>query len=149
MHVELLPAVMRLQPLKGYDAFGNVFRTGRRFSNGKLTALVVFRPPVSASAAYTAGTAEQQIVYFGVTARKRTRPAVLRNRIKRLLRESMRQIAREHNCATSSPFCELVLVWNAVPSRPSLLRLATVLADVREVLDRATDYYRREYGDDQ
>jgi ribonuclease P protein component len=137
------PVVMRLRPLKGYDAFGNVFRTGRRFSNGKATAMVVFRPPISVSEPAIAIT-EQQIVYFGVTARKRTRPAVLRNRIKRLLRESIRQIADEQHRTKPFPFREIVVVWNAVPSRPSLLGLETVLEAVRDVLDRAAEYYLRE-----
>lgn len=138
------PTVMRLQPLKGYDAFGNVFRTGRRFSNGKATAMIVFRPAVSASELCTGATPEQQIVYFGVTARKRTRPAVLRNRIKRLVRESLRQIASEHDRTEPSPFREIVVIWNAVPPRSSLLGLETVLAAVRDVLERATGYYQRE-----
>lgn len=139
-----LPVTMRLQPLKGYDAFGNVFRTGRRFSNGKVTALVVFRPPVSVSELPTNPTTEQQIVYFGVTARKRTRPAVLRNRMKRLLRESMRQIAGQYDSTKPCPFREIVVIWNAVPPRPSLLGLETVLVAVRDVLERAAEYYQRE-----
>ncbi len=134
--------LMRLHPLKGYNAFGHVFEAGRRFANGSVTALVVFHDPDSTQA-------EQQILRFGVTARKRTRPAVLRNRIKRLLRESLRQIIEEYSQAGKvPPFRELVLVWNAIPRKSSLLRLRMVLPAVRDTLDRATRHYRKEHGDD-
>ena len=133
--------LMRLQPLKGYNAFGHVFETGKRFAGGSVTAFTVFGDPAKT-------VQKQQLLRFGVTARKRTRPAVLRNRIKRLLRESLRQIAHDYDRAGEVlPFQEIVLIWNAVPRKPSLLRLHAVLPAVRDVVDRATRYYRKEYSD--
>lgn len=133
--------MMRLYPLKGYNAFGRVFEEGRRFANGSITTLVVFRKPDSTEH----GTA----LHYGVTAKRRTRPAVLRNRIKRLLRESLRHVVQEYSEAGEElPIQELVLVWNAIPRKSSLLRLRTVLPAVRDTVDKAVRRYRKEHGDD-
>lgn len=145
--VEVCPTVMHLQPLKGYDAFGTVFRTGQRFSSGSATAMVVFSGGVQQDATGIETEGEQQIVYFGVTARKRTRPAVLRNRIKRLLRESVRLVALEYQQVDKPlPFRAFVIIWNAVPACPSLLHLRIVLPAVRILMEKAVRYYGREHS---
>lgn len=136
---------MHLQPLKGYGAFGTVFGTGQRFSNGSATAIVVFRSGEKEGIEHIQPEHTQQIVYFGVTARKKTRPAVLRNRIKRLLRQSVRLLAAEYRQSGKSfPFRAFVLVWNAVPAHPSLLHLQTVLPTVRILMEKALRYNERE-----
>lgn len=138
---------MRLQPLKGYGAFGTVFATGRRFSIGSATAIVVFNDGAAQAMEHRKTDGTQQIVYFGVTARKKTRPAVLRNRIKRLLRESVRLLANEYRQSDKAfPFRAFVFVWNAVPARPSLLHLRTVLPAVRTLVEKAARYYEHEHS---
>ncbi len=151
---------LRLQSLKGFEAFGTAMSKGQRFSARGITAFVVFRSPAPNDAEFSA----PQTVFFGVTMKKRTRPAVLRNRIKRLLRESLRLALQQkkqdkkhdknnlRNTTTvkngeqsQEIFESIVLVCNNIPEKPNLLRLEDVLPAVKNILKRAREYYKEHY----
>jgi len=66
-------------------------------------------------------------IRFGVTISKRVaKKAVIRNRIKRLLRESLRQIMIEQYFEERFDFDEIVFVWKVNPIKTSLIKLEEV-----------------------
>ncbi len=115
---------MRQLPLKGYGTFGRVFNQGKRFRATGLTAFVTFRPPDCVES--------HNEMHVGVTCRRGTKPAVMRNRIKRLLREAVRrEIAPK---AESLAIAEVILIWQHIPQRPQQLHLSRVCDSLKQLL---------------
>lgn len=140
-----------LESLKGFEAFGAVFQTGTRFAYRGMTAFVHFRSVAQTTVQTKDERAVERVdehghgmrrmtLRFGVTAKKRTRPAVLRNRIKRLLRESLR-IALLRRPEAVRIIEAIVLVCNVIPEKPQLLRLENVLAPVERIVQNAIKHY--------
>ncbi len=153
---------VRLKSLKGFEAFAAVFKHGTRFAYRGISAFVVFRAPGRHNADSTDATTTNDAepihvsgasvtLYFGVTAKKRTRPAVLRNRVKRLLRESLRHSVRrllEHSQTLEEFTCieRLVLVCNIIPERPTMLRLQMLTPLVERILKQVLAHAKRKFS---
>ncbi|MFP4528131.1 MAG: ribonuclease P protein component [Candidatus Kapaibacterium sp.] len=122
--------------LKGSKRFSERFRRGRKVYTAQIFASIYFR---------TSSEPDQktQLVRLGVTIRKKTaRRAVVRNRIKRLLREAFRRNLPKY--ITDNGFCPfetVILSWNSPVEKPSLIRLANVEPDVVESLDKAYGFF--------
>lgn len=70
-------------------------------------------------------------IRFGVTISKRVaKQAVVRNRVKRLLREAVRQIIKEQYFEERFDFDEIVFVWKINPIKASMIRLEEVKTNV-------------------
>lgn len=117
------------RPLKGFGAFEEILRSGRRITSGPLSLTAELKP-----VALDPGMP----VLVGVTIAKRIAPrAVLRNRVKRLLRES----ARQHVSARTNELHErgigrLIFIWRQAPASAMQLRLDEVEAHMIETLDK-------------
>lgn len=112
---------MVLRPLKGYRSFEEVLRSGRRVTSGPLLLAAL---PSEESATVT-------LVGVGVPKRV-ARKAVMRNRIKRLMRVAVGDCLRDS--AQLQPSLRLVLLWRAAPEHPSQIALADVEHHVRRAL---------------
>ena len=77
-------------------------------------------------------------IRFGVGIPKRIAPlAVTRNRVKRLLRESVRrQVSRRGQEITDHGFDRLVFLWRQAPTATMLLRLQDVEPHVERALEK-------------
>ena len=133
--------MITLESLKGAAPFSTTMRTGKRFTHGAVTVVVRFRSATTVKET-------QEAVRIGVSIRKKTaKKAVVRNRAKRLLRQSVRQVLGEFDSlgyfALGCPFEQMIVFCNTAPKLPSLLRLNEVLSDVREVLVMAIEFYRQ------
>jgi ribonuclease P protein component len=129
-----------LVSLKRAIDFSATLRFGKRFTHGRITAVVQF--------CSAANTEAPKAVGVGVSIRKKTaKKSTVRNRVKRLLRVSIRRALGEieelgyfeNGCA----FERIVVFCNSAPQMPSLLRLDDVLPDVRSVLTAAVEYYQQ------
>mgnify|MGYP002335995853 CR=1 FL=1 len=120
---------MVVRPLKGQGAFNDVMRSGRRTTSG----------PLSLTAAFSADRSSVETLNCGVTIGKRTaKRAVVRNRVKRLLREAIRQsIPIRSQALSRAGIHTVILVWRSAPQAPMLLRLADVRPHVAAALDQA------------
>lgn len=140
---------VRIAPLKGHGAFDVVFEHGARFAYRGVTGFILFRHVITAPeksalpelARFIAIPDDTLLV--GVAAKRRTRPAVMRNRIKRLLRASVQaalwdaQAMRFHAGKTPFPIAAIVLICNIIPAKPSLLHLADVQPLVERIFQNA------------
>jgi len=99
-------------PLKGYKSFETVLRSGRRVTSGPLLFAVI---PNEDS--------EQSLLGVGVP--KRIAPkAVVRNRIKRLMRESAQLCFQDLNSALRG--IRVVCLCRQAPRQASNVRLADI-----------------------
>lgn len=126
---------MTVVSLKGKSRIANVFRYGRRFSSPQATMIAI------------RGDNNRIADCVGIMAiiRKKTaRKAVTRNRIRRLVRESLRQLAAEFTGnGREFPVQAVVVIWNVAPSHPAQLRLNTVTDVLRPLLERACKFHTK------
>ncbi len=134
---------INLKTIKGYGSFAKVFDHGRKFYLGKALLASCYRPCPEIRKESDSLNDQTNIVHYGVSIRRKAaRRAVMRNRIKRLLRESIRRnigdfILDNGNC----PFEYLVVIWNEIQEHPKLINLNDVEPVVKSGLQKAFDYY--------
>lgn len=138
-----------LYPLKGFQAFDAIFRHGERFAYRGVTAFILFEnrcTPDFVGQTPALGhitkvwEKDGNALIVGVSAKRRTRPAAMRNRVKRLLRAAAHLVI-EREGQSSHGIVAMVLVCNIIPAKPSLLRLDEVLPLVRRIIQNADKYY--------
>ena len=147
------PTTPILRPLKGHNAFDVVFRHGARFAYRGVTAFILFReiltPELLAKEPALMRLVDAkkdftQTLIVGVSSKRRTRPAAMRNRIKRLLRASVHEVAQLERVSCGG-IAAMVLICNIIPETPSLLGLGDVLPLVRRIFQNADKYYHSHY----
>lgn len=134
-----------IKPLKGYGAFKSVYDSGKVFRTKKMI-LVYLKTPfdnnnssdIPLSNRLNIGIdIESAEIKVGVTISKRvSRKAVIRNRVKRLLRESLRQIILETYLDTQLPFNKLVIAWRNNPGNQKLIHLDEVKIELKYLLKK-------------
>lgn len=126
---------MTVVSLKGKSRIAGIFRTGRRFSSPQATIMAI-----SGGEGRIAGSIEIMAVIRKKTARK----AVIRNRIRRLVRESLRHFVAEYtDTGREFPVRAIIVIWNTAPAHPALLRLDSVMAVLRPLIERACKFHTK------
>jgi ribonuclease P protein component len=133
---------VQLKPLKGYKAFNKVFDDAKKFHSDNLF-LAVNYPPKRNKQEQTDSIPRSNEVFYGVSIAKKTaKSAVVRNRIKRLLRVSIFEIFKDYPFEDDfCPFVNIILIWKKAPAHAKLINLKDVLPRVRIALDNAYNYY--------
>lgn len=134
----------KLKTVKGKTHFDVLFKNAFKFYEKDAAIFVCFKEqPKSEDLTELSETIEIQ---YAVTARKRNvRKAVMRNRIKRLLRESLRQTFDDYSSNNKiTKLSEFVIVWNSAPARPGMIKLSDVLPVARKLIDRAESYKKKQ-----
>lgn len=130
----------RIQSIKGYNSFSNVFKAGAIIKYYPLIASVAYDLSQIDLTPYRYEKMSQpNTLFIGVTiSKRRAKKAVVRNRVKRLLRESVRLVLQEFAtqdiCINYKCLC---LSWLKAPAKPSQICLYDVLPTVRDVMKRA------------
>ncbi len=125
-----------LKTIKSKKKFDELFKVGRRFRINDGYAVVKFRDEQRER--------DRIYTYYAVSVgRKVVKKAVVRNRIKRLLRESLRLAAEEK---TESFACieEIFLGWKKAPKHPKLINLKNIAPTVEKLIDAAVESYGKE-----
>jgi ribonuclease P protein component len=113
--------IYTIKPLKGYNAFSKAFENGITKSSKKATITIVY--------------GESEILHLGVgIAKKRCKKAVIRNRIKRLLRETFRKLNTEE--ILPDKIAIITVFWKVAPSHPMLINLDEVYSEVSKLLSK-------------
>lgn len=120
---------MVLQPLKGHGAFERILKTGRRTSGGPLSLTL------------GVGSIETDTMYVGVSVpRRNVSSAVIRNRIKRLLRVAIHQTVQQHDVRCRMRGVNaIVAIWRSAPPHASQIRLRDIAPTVDTTFRRALD----------
>ncbi len=134
----------KLKTVKGKTHFDVLFKNAFKFYEKDAAIFVSYKEqPESESLTELPEPIEIQ---YAVTARKRKiRKAVMRNRIKRLLRESLRQIFDDYSAKNKiTKLGEFVIVWNSAPARPGMIKLSDVLPVAQKLIERAESYRKKQ-----
>lgn len=128
-------------PLKGKVKFDKLFASGRRFNSADLSAVVKFNG-IGPKGPFPNGKYEFR---FAVIVPKRNaKRAVLRNRIKRLLRESVRKATRDKSLGEGFLSIDnIAFLWRNAPPKPGLIRLAQAELAVGNLLNRIFEFAKR------
>jgi ribonuclease P protein component len=129
----------KLQTIKKANAFKEIFLKGKKFSNENATAVIGYRDKDFQD--YKSSEPKEIIINYAVTiSKKNAKKAVVRNRIKRLLRVSLYKILIK-NEPEDFPFESIIIIWKTAPGHPALIKLENVQPAVFSLLKRAMDYY--------
>ncbi|MBI2794468.1 MAG: ribonuclease P protein component [Ignavibacteria bacterium] len=117
---------MVIQPLKGVNAFRTAVKSGRQFSAG----------PARITVASTSLNGIGQIIRVAVIVGKRSCPkAVVRVRIRRLLRSAVRDVITKHQDRfRKSAIGTVVVAWRSAPASASLIHLCNVEPYVKDAM---------------
>ncbi|MCX6147155.1 MAG: ribonuclease P protein component [Candidatus Kapabacteria bacterium] len=115
-----------LLTLKGHDSFKKVFEKGKKIYRDE--AMLVFNKKVTT----------ENTIYYGVSIGKRNaKKAVIRNRVKRLIRESINCYTKE--LENNLPFENFVFIWRKAPKMQSLIDLNDVKPIVYNMFNEAIE----------
>ena len=116
----------KLQSIKGKKIFAQMYESGKRFSNGKAAAIVEL-----------CRQEEQQnpllVSYAVICSKKTARKAVVRNRIKRLLRVSIRNLFATAQSDDLMLIGKIIVSWREAPSHPGMICLKDVEPVIEEL----------------
>jgi ribonuclease P protein component len=129
----------KLQTIKKANAFKEIFLKGKKFSNENATAVIGYRDKDIQD--HLLSQPNEIIINYAVTiGKKNAKKAVVRNRVKRLLRVSLHKILLKYE-PEDYPFESIVIIWKTAPGHPALIKLKDVQPAVFSLLKRAIDYY--------
>lgn len=133
---------MNIKTVKGRLQVTSAFKKGKRFTLPE--AMVSVRPRFFAQE-YDAPKNSENSLFIVCSVRKKIAPhAVIRNRLKRLVKESVRQYIRTHADNNNiSILLTLAFNWNIAPKRPRDIALQDIYPIVQQLLDNACEYFAR------
>lgn len=125
---------MKVRPLKGFDAFDAVLKTGFRVTVGPIGLTVLVTPPTDA---VNSIPSTKSAIAVGVAVGKRTvRRSVARVRLRRLLRESVREVAlKMSENLIEARVGTAIVMWRKPVNRPSDVSLKDVQPHVERAFD--------------
>lgn len=127
-----------VKPIKGRLQITEVFERGERFRKSPGALFVLFKK---------LPTDEAPRFVFPVSKRT-AKKAVVRNRVRRLLKESADSIFKE-NPDYLQIFDRFALSWRSAPKSPGMIRLSDVKPIVENLFERAADrYYEKKSRED-
>ncbi len=135
--------MVQLKTIKGFDNFSSIYQAGKKFRSKSLSATVVFNTTIEQNE-HLSKILENTNVYFAVVVGKKiSKKAVIRNRIKRLMRESLRII----DCPTSF-FCVNKIIFSCfvAPLHPKLITLKEIMPAVKDILEQANLFYNKQHN---
>ena len=123
------------KPIKGYNAFSDAFKVGIKLKTKCLFSSIVLN---------TSTDDEQHTILLGVTISKKiVKKAVIRNRVKRLLRTSFRLLLNEFDAIELKAINNIILVWKFAPQHPKEITLDNVMPAVKNILEQAFNLYKK------
>lgn len=131
---------VNIESLKGFNSYLKVYKSSKRF-NHPVASLAVCYKPCDIELKQNIGNGK---IIYGITVTKRTaKKAVVRNRIKRLIRESLRQYFKKRCDLENCQLKIIIITWKKAPHRPSLIRLNDVSPVIEKLLQDACKYYSK------
>ena len=118
-----------LQAIKGKSKFDELFKSSIKIKNKDCLALIKTESTQNEN-----NPNANRIIFYAVAISKKTaKKAVIRNRIKRLIRESFRQLLMEESNLFSN-ISNIIVIWRWAPTHSNLIGLKEVKQSVRSIL---------------
>jgi ribonuclease P protein component len=146
---------IQLKPLKGKKRFDELFKKGIRFKGNDCMAVV--KPislsvipdsecvetgnPITPLIIFPTGSGIRfRTIFFAVSiSKKNAKKAVVRNRVKRLMRESLRQLLSE-KAFLFEKIEEIALIWRNAPDNPKFINLNDVKPAVAKLMMNISNF---------
>jgi ribonuclease P protein component len=134
---------VKIKPIKGFNCFSILYVAGVKIRLFPILASVCYNLEDSGLNELWSGRLNRQAntMFFGVTVSKKVnKKAVNRNRIKRLMRESIRLVIDE--LVTSGEEIQIktiILSWKSPIAKPADIALKDVLPLIRETIKTANN----------
>jgi len=126
-----------IKSIKGKKNFEKIFSKARRFYEQDAAAFVTY----CKHGTVNRQTGKITFNYAVAVRKKNAKKAVVRNRIKRLMRESIRIIIREYEIREKvTNIDSVVFVWSNCPIHPKLINLLQVKPVILKLMERADSY---------
>lgn len=124
---------MTIVSLTGKSRIDAAFKSGRRFGSPEAAMIATHGKPTT-----------DMVELLIVVRKKVARKSVVRNRVRRLVREALRrQLGEMEKQNAPVPVQTIIILWNSAPSRPSMLRLESVSQILRPLIERACGVRRQ------
>jgi ribonuclease P protein component len=123
--------------LKGRNNFLEVFKRGKAYNSSTASALLIFRAdPIKKGGIIN--NPEKLKVQIAVVIKKRNcKKAVIRNRIRRLVRESLRKSLSEEEFSKIPIYVDkMVIIWKKAPEHAKLIKLKDAERTVSLLLEK-------------
>lgn len=131
--------MLRLKTIKGFDSFNYIYKNGKRFRTNNISAVIIFNDEKKQNSS----SFEDIVVNFAVVVGKKTsKKSVIRNRIKRLMRESLRILAKE-DPKIFFYIDKVIFSCFTAPSRPQLVTLREIMPAIKNILMQAHFFYKK------
>jgi ribonuclease P protein component len=132
---------LTIKPIKAGKLFSKVFINGKKFYHHSASVSVLFYSQDLDVIINEVG----KEIYYGISiGKKASKSAVVRNRIKRLIRVSLRELLREFNFDKEyCPIQYIVITWKVAPLHSKLIRLEDVKQVLSDLLEMSLKYYRK------
>ncbi|MCK5742721.1 MAG: ribonuclease P protein component [Chlorobi bacterium] len=126
--------------LKSKIDFAEMYKSGKRYFAHDAMALVRFRDAKDneGESDKSESKAPQTLKYVVSVSKRNAKKAVVRNRIKRLLRESIKDYFNdETHSEKAEAFDTLIINWRRTPKQPMKIRLDDVRPTVNYLIRKA------------
>lgn len=119
----------KLQTIKGKTNFDELFKSSVKIKNKDCLALIKTESTQNEN-----NPKANRVIFYAVAISKKTaKRAVIRNRIKRLIRESIRQILKKE-VTLFNKINHIIIIWRWAPVHQKLIHLSEVKQSVRNIL---------------
>jgi ribonuclease P protein component len=129
----------RLKPVKGKNKIDLIFKHAFKFYENDAVIFVTYL-----NDGIERTDSACSIEFLVAVRKKDAKKAIMRNRIKRLLRESIRQEFNEFSDREIATRIEsFAIIWGKIPQKASLIKLNDVKPVVSRLLLKATEFRKR------
>jgi ribonuclease P protein component len=138
-----------LRTIKGNGSFSQIFQAGKRFRCDNSGAVVIFfdEKADNFNPDKLNNSNDLHIIYYGVSIGKKVaKKAVVRNRVKRLMRESLRISIKEIEPKKLLSIKKIIFTYYSAPLHPMQIKLQDVLPAIKNILEQANLHYLEKYN---
>ena len=135
--------MVHLQSIKGTKDFKLIYNTGKRFRSDYVGAIIIFNNQLNNKKSInTNDTADNEytLKYAVIVGKRNVSKAVMRNRLKRLLRESIRILSKEFD-SLMLRIDKIILSYNTALVHSRQIKLQEIMPAVEDILKQAFFYY--------